>query len=537
MNRTGITVRAVALVTGTALMGLIACGDKSGPEKDAAAQPPAAPSETALKASSTTWTPEALEELLAPVALYPDPILSQLLVAVTNPQEVLDAGNWLIANPDLSGNKLDDAAAKVGFTMPMRSMMQFPEVIDQMCLNMEWTEELGQAYVNDQAGVMDAIQRLRAQAVDVGTLKDSKQLKVETTEEGGEKAIIVSSPDPNVIYVPQYDPQVVYVQQPAAAAPAAATTTTTEEKDEGFGAGSLLLAFGAGMLVNEVFDDDEDDYYHHGHYGGMYYAPMPYYPPYPYRPAYGNGFYPENGYKRPVQYNRGGNTINVDNSKNYFNNRKGGPSAGTSDRRRSPITAARPKRSDLSGPSASTRDRAARPKPSTSDAWKGKQNYAGANPSTRPAASDRSAQQRRSGAGPVMPKVNGSYAGAQPARDITRPTSPERSSRDMTPRESARPAQSIDRSGVDRGFGGSGMDRQSAPSVSDMSSRPGASDMSSRPSASDMSSRPSARDNSAFSNAGGGGGAGRADRAASSRGRSSMSSGGGARRSGGGRRR
>ncbi len=469
--------------------------------------------------------------MLAPVALYPDPILSQLLVAVTNPQEVLDAGNWLVANPDLSGNKLDDAAAKVGFTMPMRSMMQFPEVVDQMCLNMGWTEELGQAYVNDQAGVMDAVQRLRAQAVDVGTLKDSKQLKVETTEEGGEKAIIVSSPNPNVIYVPQYNPQVVYAP-PAAAAPAApaATTTTTTEEKEGFGAGSLLLAFGAGMVVNEVFDDDEDDYYHHGHYGGMYYAPMPYYPPYPYRPAYGNGFYPENGYKRPTQYNRSGNTINVDNSRNY-NRYKGGNSAATRDRPRSPITAARPKRSDLSGPSASTRENRARPKPSTSDAWKGKQTYAGANPSTRPAASDRSAQQGRSGAGPVMPKVQGSYAGAQPARDITRPTSPERASPDRASpdraspdrasidratREPAMPAQALDRSGVDRGYG-SGMES----SVRAARQRyVGAADAR-------------VETSNAFSNAGMGAGAGQADRAASSRGRSSMSSGGGAKRSGG----
>ncbi|MDP9198322.1 MAG: DUF3300 domain-containing protein [Pseudomonadota bacterium] len=499
MNSTGIALRAVALVTAVALLGLVACGDKADKETaespgDASATLESAP----LQASTTTWTPEALEELLAPVALYPDPILSQMLVAVTNPQEVLDAGNWLIANPDISGNKLDDAAAKVGFTMPMRSMMQFPEVIDQMCLNMGWTEELGQAYVNDQAGVMDAVQRLRAQAVDVGTLADSKQLNVETAAEGGKEIIIISPPNPNVVYVPQYNPQVVYAP-PAAAAPTVATTTTTEEK--GFGAGSLLLAFGAGMLVNEVFDDDEDDYYHHGHYGGMYYRPMPYYPPYPYRPAYGNGFYPENGYKRPVQYNRGGNTINIDNSDNYYGRYNDRNSAGTRDRPQSPITAARPKRADLSGANVGTRENRAREAPATADAWKGKQSYAGANPGAR-------------GAGPVMPKVQGSYAGAQPAREISRPTTLDRASRDAPARESARPAQSIDRSGDDRGRA-SGMDRLPAPR------------------ANDMSSRPAARESNAFSNAGVGAGAGRADRAASARGRSSMSSGGGSRGSGG----
>jgi len=83
-----------------------------------------------------TWTPEALEELLAPIALYPDPVLSQMLIASTNPQEVLDAGNWLLQNTELKGKALDDAAATVGFTPPIRALVQFPETVDMMCLEL-----------------------------------------------------------------------------------------------------------------------------------------------------------------------------------------------------------------------------------------------------------------------------------------------------------------------------------------------------------------------------------------------------------------
>jgi len=77
-----------------------------------------------------------MEELLAPVALYPDVVLGEVLVASANPQEVLDAGNWLLQNPSLSGNALDEAAKQVGFTPPVRGLLQSPEVIDMMCLEM-----------------------------------------------------------------------------------------------------------------------------------------------------------------------------------------------------------------------------------------------------------------------------------------------------------------------------------------------------------------------------------------------------------------
>ena len=191
----------------------------------APAQPPAP-----LQATTATWAPEALEELLAPVALYPDPVLVQVLTAATNPQEVLDAGNWLIANPSLNGDALDEAAQQVGFTPPVRGLIQSPQVIDQMCLNMGWTEELGQAYVNDQAGVMDAVQRLRVQAQEVGTLASSDKMKVETVappEPSQPQVITISPPSPQVVYVPQYDPVAAYAPPPTT------TTATTDDRGQG----------------------------------------------------------------------------------------------------------------------------------------------------------------------------------------------------------------------------------------------------------------------------------------------------------------
>ena len=177
---------AIALAFGIAT-ALAGCGSKEEPAATATAPParrctggssgrPARPPPRSppTDVANATWTPEALEDLLAPIALYPDPVLSQVLIASTNPQEVLDAGNWLIANEGLKGKALDDGAAQAGFTPPIRALVQFPQTIDMMCMELGWTTELGQAFVADQAGVLDAVQRLRKQAMDVGNLKTSR---------------------------------------------------------------------------------------------------------------------------------------------------------------------------------------------------------------------------------------------------------------------------------------------------------------------------------------------------------------------------
>lgn len=355
-------------------------GAAPGTSEQQAAAPPPEPI-PALPPTNAMWTPEALENLLAPVALYPDVILAQVLVASTNPQEVLDAGNWLLQHTSLENEALDESAQQAGFTPPIRALIQFPQVVDMMCQDLDWTSELGQAYINDQAGVLDAAQRLRVQAQDVGNLQSSDEMEVETVTQDNQQVVTISPPSPEVVYVPQYDPVAVY-------APPSNTTTTTVV-DEGYSTGDMvatgLLAFGAGMLVNEIFNDDDDYYYGGGYWG----RPPPYYSSYPYRPRYGNGFHPSHGYNRGNgSFNN--NTVIVNQDNNYWKNRKKGND-------RSPISEARRDRPELS----SLNDRAAKG-PRRSAPLRG-EGFAGLRASGEPGSTQR-----------ALPKIQGSYAGAKP---------------------------------------------------------------------------------------------------------------------------
>jgi hypothetical protein len=457
MQRPAADLRSLTLcaVLG-ALAALSGCGSK---EPSPAAQAPTAPATPAPAADTPaeaptpvtaaevtrTWSPEALEELLAPVALYPDPVLSQVLIASTNPQEVLDAGNWLLQNTSLEGKALDDAAASAGFTPPMRALVQFPETVDMMCMELGWTTEVGEAFVADQAGVLDSIQRLRTQAIEAGNLQSSPQMQVETEQQEGKDVVVLKPADPQVVYVPQYDPVTAYAPLPQGAAAPATTTTTTEEK--GHSTGSMIatgvLAFGAGILVNELFDDDDDDHRYDYYYPNYGYGGMPYYPPYPYRPVYGGGYYPSHGYNRPPNYNSGwqnnGNIIiNTGGNRpngGYWDRYDDRPGTAGQPRPRpvsSPITAAKPARPEL----RDLDQRQPRPMPAdykrpapdaTAANWKGQSGYAGAKnrdkmnsqeriAAAQPGYSKPAASVKKTGSRDLPkapPKVQGGYAGAK----------------------------------------------------------------------------------------------------------------------------
>ena len=434
MHRRSLSA-AVALALAVSIAG---CGSKEPPATATTAAPPpteaapaTAPPVVAPPATQapvvSTWTPEALEELLAPIALYPDPVLSQVLIASTNPQEVLDAGNWLLANQNLTGKALDDAATQIGFTPPIRALIQFPETVDMMCMELDWTTELGQAFVADQQGVLDAVQRLRKQAMDVGNLKTSPQMQVETEKQDGQEVVVLKPAADQTVYVPQYDPVAVYAPAPATVAAAPATTTTTTTETTGHSTGALvatgLLSFGAGMLVNELFDDDDDHYNNNDYWYPNYgHGGMPYYPPYPYRPAYGNGYYPNNGYNRPPNYQHGFNNNNVvvinkgqDSYWNDRNDRQNQYQRSGTYQAKSPISSAKPGRSDLQD----LNKRQPRPMPAdvkrpTKGAepsqWKGQSSYAGAKGGASKAGKDKVAAAGQP-ARPA-PKVQGSYGGA-----------------------------------------------------------------------------------------------------------------------------
>jgi hypothetical protein len=326
-------MRRVMLMAWAAAATIAAgCGSEQSPPPAVAADPAAALPATAAEipapapaaaVTQASWAPDALEELLAPIALYPDALLSQILAASVNSQEVLDGGNWLLQNENLQGDELDNAAEKAGFGPAMRALVQFPSVVDMMCQQIDWTKQVGSAFTSDQASVLDAVQRLRAQAKDVGNLQSTPQQTVETRTENDKVVVEVKPADPKVVYVPQYDPQVVYTTPP----PATTTTTTTTQSSgvsTGTAVAGALLAFGVGVMIGNAFDDDYC--YPRWGYGSVYYGPRPFYPPaYVYRPVYGPAFRPAYHYNPPPGYRynynnvRVQNNINVNVNNNYFN--------------------------------------------------------------------------------------------------------------------------------------------------------------------------------------------------------------------------
>jgi hypothetical protein len=143
------------------------------------------------QAAPVDTSPATLDHLLAPIALYPDPLLMQVLAASVNEQEVLDGGNWLLENKTLEGTALDDAAKKAGFGAAMTALFHFPDVVDLMCTQLDWTTQLGDAFNADQAGVLASVQRLRTQAKQHGTLKSSPQQTVTTQTDNGKQVIVI----------------------------------------------------------------------------------------------------------------------------------------------------------------------------------------------------------------------------------------------------------------------------------------------------------------------------------------------------------
>lgn len=168
--------------------------------------PAMAQDQPATAAPATVLAPEQLESLVAPIALYPDSLLSQVLVATTYPLEVVEAQQWLAQNGSLTGTALTDAAKQQTWDPSVQALVAFPDVIKRLNSDIRWTTDLGNAFLAQQADVMAAVQRLRAKAKDSGKLTDTPQEKVVTTDQNGQTAIEIQPTDPQVIYVPTYNP-------------------------------------------------------------------------------------------------------------------------------------------------------------------------------------------------------------------------------------------------------------------------------------------------------------------------------------------
>jgi len=165
--------------------------------------------------TGTTLKPEEIEQLVAPVALYPDPLLSQIFMASTYPLEVVQASRWEKQNQNLKGDALAQALEKQDWDPSVRSLVNFPDVLSKMSDKLDWTQRLGDAFLSQQKDVMDAVQRLRAKAQATGNLKTTDQQKVIVEE----KIIEIEPASPQVIYVPTYDPTVIYGTWPYPAYP------------------------------------------------------------------------------------------------------------------------------------------------------------------------------------------------------------------------------------------------------------------------------------------------------------------------------
>ncbi|MCY2959069.1 MAG: DUF3300 domain-containing protein [Planctomycetota bacterium] len=158
-------------------------------------------------APAQAFSAEQLEQIVAPIALYPDPLVAQLLIAATYPLEVVEAARWMQKNSKLQGEALEKELQQHTWDPSVKSLCGFPDVLKRMNENLDWTQDLGDAFLGQKKAVMDAVQVMRRKAYESGNLKSSKELKVE--EQAG-KIIVIQAADPEVIYVPTYYPSVVY---------------------------------------------------------------------------------------------------------------------------------------------------------------------------------------------------------------------------------------------------------------------------------------------------------------------------------------
>ena len=178
--------------------------------------PPASTRAPSATSVSATFKAEEIEALVAPIALYPDSVLSQVLMASTYPLEVVYASRWVKANPNVKGDAAIKAVETQTWDVSVKSLVAFPQVLEPMADKLEWTQKLGDAFLAQQKDVLDAVQRLRAKAQQSGNLKTNEQQKViveqaPAASAGQPQTIVKIEPaNPQVIYVPTYDPVVVY---------------------------------------------------------------------------------------------------------------------------------------------------------------------------------------------------------------------------------------------------------------------------------------------------------------------------------------
>lgn len=263
---------------------------------------------------------EQLNALLAPIALYPDALVAQILAAATFPDQVAVADYWLQQNKSLTGNALTQAVDKQTWDASVKALTSFPSVLDNMAKNLNWTSSLGQAYHDQPSDVMKAIQALRAQAKEKGNLKSNAQI---TVVQQTPQTIVIQPTNPQVVYVPEYNPAVIY-----------GAPYVTPGYTAGDVAAAGVIGFGAGIAVGALMSGggwgawgcnwgggavvyNHNTFYgntawHGGYYNGGYHNG------YGYHNAYDRN---TNNFNRNVNNNFNRNSSNFNRNSSNFNNR------------------------------------------------------------------------------------------------------------------------------------------------------------------------------------------------------------------------
>jgi len=190
--------------------------------------------------------PDQLDSLVAPIALYPDPMLAQTLAASTYPLELIQLQQWLAKNPGLKDKALADAVMKQPWDPSIQALAALPEVVKRLADDIQWTTDLGNAFLAQQSDVLDAVQRMRKKAQDTGNLKSTEQQKVETKVIESKSVIVVEQANPQVVYVPSYDPVVVY-------GPPIYPYPPIYYPPAGYYAAGIAISFGVGMMMGAAW--------------------------------------------------------------------------------------------------------------------------------------------------------------------------------------------------------------------------------------------------------------------------------------------
>ena len=223
-----------------ALTGMSVLPDRAAAQSQPAAAAPSSDS------AQQTFSAEQLDQLVAPIALYPDTLLAEVLMASTYPVEVVEASRWADANKNLKAEQLKAAADKQSWDESVKSLTATSEVLHAMSSKLSWMQKLGDAVLAQQPDVMHAVQRLRTKAQAQNKLQSTEQQKVSVVTENAKKVIVIEPTEPNTIYVPYYDPAVVYGTWPYPAYPPYYFPAP------GYIPGTALaggLAFGAGIAL------------------------------------------------------------------------------------------------------------------------------------------------------------------------------------------------------------------------------------------------------------------------------------------------